>query len=247
MTNQFIIQATYNNAVWCDTIFRAHGWPGEFYPALWLNRHGSLPYYPNAVTLTGSSDLPIQYQQLQELGAGGLPAGWGVKDSFCALDLGSLGFRILFEATWICRAAGGRPNSLVPLHWQPIRTAAKLAAWEAAWRSASGDDPARPRLFPPMLLADPQVVFLAVYQEGRIVAGAILNRTDTVVGLSNLFCTEGEVVAWWANCVVAADTLFPGLALVGYEHGQDLANAQAVGFGELGPLRIWVQQPPVNQ
>lgn len=247
MTNQLIIQATYNNAVWCDTVGRAHGWPGQFQPAIWINRHGSLPYYPNAVTLTGETDLPIQYQQLQELGAGELPPGWAVKDSFCTLDLKSLGFRILFEATWIYRAPGGIPKIPAPLHWQSVRTPAELATWEAAWRSASGDDPTRPRLFPPTLLADPQVVFLAVYQEGRIGAGAILNRTGTVVGLSNLFCAEGEVVEWWANCVVAAATLFPGLALVGYEHGQDLANAQAVGFGGIGPLRIWVQQPPVNK
>jgi hypothetical protein len=33
--------------------------------------------------------------------------------------------------------------------------------------------------------------------------------------------------------------IFPGTALVGYEHGDDLVAMLALGFTTLGPLRIW--------
>ena len=74
-----------------------------------------------------------------------------------------------------------------------------------------------------------------------MVAGAILNRTGVVVGLSNLFIPDGDAAHWWASCVAASQNLFPELPLVGYERGQDLIDAQQCGFEALGPLRIWIK------
>jgi hypothetical protein len=67
----------------------------------------------------------------------------------------------------------------------------------------------------------------------------IANRTDTVVGLSNLFAPSEDSVAFWAGCVATAQATFPGLPLVGYESGVDLACAEAVGFEKLQSLRVW--------
>jgi hypothetical protein len=39
--------------------------------------------------------------------------------------------------------------------------------------------------------------------------------------------------------IAAAVEMFPGLPLVGYEHGRDLAAAKLAGFETIGPLRIW--------
>jgi hypothetical protein len=44
-----------------------------------------------------------------------------------------------------------------------------------------------------------------------------------------------------SSAVTAAASHFPGLPLVGYEHGDDLALALAGGFTALGPLRIWTR------
>ncbi|MGW3950176.1 hypothetical protein ACWEKM_04205 [Streptomyces sp. NPDC004752] len=38
----------------------------------------------------------------------------------------------------------------------------------------------------------------------------------------------------------AVHRLFPGLPVVGYEHGQDLAVAVRHGFQPVAPLRIWL-------
>ena len=99
MLDDRIIRAARNNARWCDAVCRAHGNPGEFHDDLWLNRHRVPRFYPNAGTLAEPSQR--QLELIDELLAARLPSGWAVKDSFCALDLASRGFRVLFGAEWI--------------------------------------------------------------------------------------------------------------------------------------------------
>ena len=245
MIDKRIKQAVYNNAAWCNTVCHAHGCSGEFREDIWVQWRGSLPYYPNAVTLTDECDLTTQCQSIQRLAEARLPEGCGVKDSFCVLDLTPLGFEPLFEATWIYRPAELTlpVEPIQGVHWRRVRETTELRSWEWAWRGGSdeetGEEPAR--LFLPTLLADNQIAFLAAYQAERIIAGAILNRTGAVIGLSNLFIPDGDAAPWWASCVAAAQAFFPGLPLVGYERGQDLVYAQQCGFEALGPLRIWVK------
>jgi len=43
------------------------------------------------------------------------------------------------------------------------------------------------------------------------------------------------------SAVRAVAALRPGLPIVGYEQGKDLAAARAAGFRVLGPLRIWAR------
>src|SRR5207244_420931 len=93
-------QAAHNNAVWCDTVCRAHRNPGEFSPHLWLNRHPVPRFYPNAVTLTGNEGAADQRAAIETLVAENGLTGFGVKDSFYSLDLAPLNFHVLFEATW---------------------------------------------------------------------------------------------------------------------------------------------------
>jgi hypothetical protein len=101
-------------------------------------------------------------------------------------------------------------------------------------------------LFPPALLADPDIAFIAVAIDQQIVAGAIANRTSDVVGLSNVFAPEGAAARFWPGCIAAAIEVFAGLPLVGYESGGELATALALGFEEVGPLRVWVRSDPIG-
>jgi hypothetical protein len=54
-----------------------------------------------------------------------------------------------------------------------------------------------------------------------------------------------DATTFWRECVVAVLDVFPGLPLVGYETGEALAQAEALGFEVIQPLRIWqtVTQP----
>ena len=69
------------------------------------------------------------------------------------------------------------------------------------------------------------------------VAGAVLTDSGDVVGVSNVF---GGASAYDAVTAEAARR-FPGRTLVGWETGDDLADATAAGFRAIGDLRVWVR------
>jgi len=45
----------------------------------------------------------------------------------------------------------------------------------------------------------------------------------------------------WRSAVRAVAALRPGLPVVGYESGEDLAAAREAGGRVLGPLRVWTR------
>jgi hypothetical protein len=238
-------QAARNNARWCDTICRAHSRLGEFLDDLWLCRQETPRFYPNVVTLSRARGSAAQLAYIQELMALEIASDWAVKDSFCSLDLAPLAFRLLFEAAWIWRspALPAPDDSISGVRWASVCDPLDLAAWETAWSGPPADDQstALPRIFLPALLADDTIAVIAAYQGQRIIAGAIVNHTENVVGLSNVFGPADTTAQVWAGCVAAAIAAFPGLPLVGYEGGRDLAVAQVLGFEVLEPLRVWLR------
>jgi hypothetical protein len=238
-----VVQAAHNNAHWCDTVCRAHGTPGEFHEHLWLNRHQVPRFYPNVVTLSALSNDADQLTAIHDLVAAAPLVSFGVKDSFATLDLAPLAFHVLFEARWLWRAAFHPPPARldISLFWTTVREPADLIRWEAAWNGLPAEDPSTlpPRIFLPALLSDPDIRFIAAYADRHIVAGAIANRTGDVVGVSNVFVPEADAARCWAGCLATIIDAFPGLPLVGYERGNALIIAQALGFEEVGPLRVW--------
>ena len=201
-------------------------------------------FYPNAVTLkeTGFSDTQLTY--IKELAEAEIAGRWAVKDSFCVLDLTSLGLRMVAEAEWIYRVASlpiPEPN-IADVNFRRVDSASELAAWEAAWGGKPADEtkPKPPRIFLSSLLSDGNLAFIAARKNQQIVAGAIGNRTGDVVGLSNVFVPTHDAERFWAGCIAGVIEAFPELPLVGYESGDDLNNAQSVGFEVIAPLRIWM-------
>jgi hypothetical protein len=87
------------------------------------------------------------------------------------------------------------------------------------------------------VLADTNVVFISIQGDGEIVGGGILNRGAEVVGVSNLFGSTIDIV--WRSLAAMAGEIFPGLPLVGYDRGYELAAAHQAGFATVGPLRVW--------
>lgn len=241
MSRDRVAAATFNNAAWCEAVCRAHGRPGEFAGALWLNRAEVPRFYPNAVTLTHEGET----RQVEALSALKLPGRWAVKDSFATLDLAPLGFAELFSAQWIHfspeRKAPPNPGGA---RWVQVRDPAALAAWEAAWSGQPGTAGPGPTdaVFRPGLLEDAGVEFLAAYHGDTLVAGAIAYRTEGVVSLSNTFFAEAEAGVLRAELLGQLLATFPGLPVVGYERGDALAAWCALGFEPLGPLRVWLKK-----
>jgi len=234
-----VSDAVRNNAAWCDAVCSAHGCPGELSDSHWRTSAPAPPNYPNLVTLDPA--LAPAMAGVRELVRNRPSASWAVKDSFAVLPLEQLGFRLLFGAEWIVRRAppvaprrrspGGR--------WFRVRSESALSAWESAWGESAG----RARIFLPALLARSEIAFLAALDSGGLItAGVVANRTENAVGLSNLFVRGEEGRSLRAECIEAVADELPRLPLVGYEAGPDLAEAHALGFSSLGPLRVWIQE-----
>lgn len=239
MLDDRIVRAARNNAELCDAVCRAHGNPGEFHENIWLNRKPMPRFYPNAATLAEPSSQ--QLDLIDELIAARLPSGWAVKDSFSMLNLEPRGFRMLFDAEWIY-LPGSRIKNIasarMSARWEMVHNDLALAEWELAWSRSAGDS-SKDRIFLASLLENKDLAVLAGYRYGKIVAGAIANRSDEVVGWSNFFAPAAEMRDRAAESLATIGGVFPGLPIVGYEHGDDLGNAHALGFESLGPLRVW--------
>ncbi|HUZ77447.1 MAG TPA: hypothetical protein VMV93_07700, partial [Chloroflexota bacterium] len=206
MDSTVLESAVRNNAAWCQEMACARGLPGQFETGLWVHPEPMPPFYPNAITLAGSSALH-QHARIAEMVSAGNSLE-AVKDSFCSLDLRPLGFRSLFTADWIARAADDSLNQTQDPKCLRLLTEKELRRWELAWgQTPPGCEP----IFPAALLANTDIAILALFDGDDIVAGCIANKADGVVGWSNLFGSRPDV------CLAATTKAFPGLPVVGYE------------------------------
>ncbi|MGW4769813.1 hypothetical protein ACWEO2_17425 [Nocardia sp. NPDC004278] len=162
--------------------------------------------------------------------------GASVKDSFGCLDLSDAGFGVLFEAQWMYRPAD-RPLPTSPKQvWTPVNDHDELAVWATAWdRNQLADS-----VFRPELLVEDSVSVLGRWNGDRVVAGAVVHRSETMAGLSNMFYSGIAAQDAWAECLTTVARLWPGRSIVGYERGQDLAAAVRNGCSSIGALRVWL-------
>lgn len=196
-------------------------------PSLWVALERSPELYPDAVTL-----LPgIAAEQVLAAVQDG--PGCSVKDSFATLDLGRRGFDQLFEAQWILHepATPGPKSALI---WSGVETREELGEWVQAADLAG--------TIRSELLLESSVRILAAHGPDGLIAGAVANRTGSVVGISNVFTTAVAIDEVWGGMADAVATAFPTLSLVGYERGEQLQAALACGFTAIGPLRMWVRR-----
>ena len=166
--------------------------------------------------------------------------GCSIKDSFASVDLSAFGFEVLFDAAWTVRRAAPVPGPARAdgPHWDVVRDAEGFAAWEQAWRGDDGPSD----VLRPDLLEDDRVLVLAARAGAHVVAGAVLNRSAEVVGVSNFFADEGRRDSAWAGCLACIGALMPGTVLVGYERDEVRRHHADVDAVEtVGPLRVWMR------
>lgn len=223
--------AARNNAEWCAAVCRSHGIPSVFGVLAWHSADRAPVYYPDAVTLRPDATSADVLARIDT------SVGCSVKDSFGALDLAAHGFAELFAAQWIQRR-GGLRVSATSLSARPVASAAELRDWQSAWHGGDG----APDVFRPGLLGDPSVRVLGLRRGAATVGGVVLNRGGGLVGMSNLFAVEDtDIGSVWSTAIAAAGECFPGLPVVGYAHGDALAQGLASGFRAVGSLRVWVR------
>jgi hypothetical protein len=234
MTDPDLVRyAALNNAEWCDCVCAAHGVPGRFLDGMWVNPNRVPQYYPNAVTLEPSNHTGDIIAIIADA-VGSKQAAWSVKDSFRDLDFSATGLVELFDAEWIVAPDVPRAEGLDDVQWSTLGTPADLSDWEAAW-----SDGGPMEIFKPSLLSNREIRFIAGRCDGKIVAGAVASRSRAVAGMSNVFTPPVDAPYYWSACVAAVRAAFPGLLVVDYERGKNLALAKEVGFRSIGPLRVW--------
>jgi hypothetical protein len=164
--------------------------------------------------------------------------GCSIKDSFASMDLTTSGFNVLLDAQWIVRTPKATRPITTDRIWTVVRDQESFAAWEDAWRVEQG----QPEVLSADLLRDPSVTVLGMGIENDTAAGAILCRSGAMVGISNFFTNDRTASIDWQGCLALAASLFPGMAIVGYESGDALRAATKHGFDAVGPLRVWVRE-----
>jgi hypothetical protein len=224
--------AARNNAEWCDAFCRTYGIAGRFRANSWSSPVRTPPHYPDAVTLLPEAEVA------QLLSGIDTSEGCSVKDSFADLDLTAAGFRPLFRAEWLHRASGnGRGVSC--RRWSTVTNEQQLGEWESTWAGS----PEASGFFRPAVLVDEAIAVLARYDDGRIVAGAVANRSATVIGLSNVFDAAGNLESAWLGGAAAAKALWGQMPVVGYDSGASLDAAHQAGFDSIGELVVWLKAP----
>jgi hypothetical protein len=129
------------------------------------------------------------------------------------------------------------PTPRIDGDWRLVAAAEELEAWEDAWREHGS--PAERRVFLPALLTDPSVHLFAAFRGDRIAAGFAANKSEGVLGLSNVFGLPQDDEPF-AAVLTRANDIAPGLPMVGFEQGADLTRALRSGFRSVGLLRVWV-------
>ena len=106
----------------------------------------------------------------------------------------------------------------------------------------SGATPSAGPFFRSELLGEARIRILSCSDGRRLRAGAVANRSRSVIGLSNVFDLEGDLESAWSGAASAARAEWGGMPVVGYAQGESLDAAHRAGFETIGGLAVWVDE-----
>ncbi len=242
MATASALLAARNNAAWCDAVCRASGGTTELAHGLWRNASPSPPYFPNVITVDCSVESSAVEKALRSFSAGSPQVG--VKDSFCKLDLSSIGFTKAFEASWIWRDPVSTDAVPTRLAWSKIDSVANLQAWEREWWPEDHSAAPSPEIFLPTLLDHESIAFFAAYEGSVMVVGAAITETEGAVGLTCTFYRGPHPEQQRRELLSVVASQYPGRAILGYQSGYELTDMRELGFREVGPLCVWLGAAP---
>ena len=220
-----VLAAAENHATWCDRVCRSRGVATAMQNDHWAALERPPAPLPDVVTLVPDADAGAVLERAQD------GPGCSVTDSFARLDLAPLGFEEIAGAQWIHRPPA-LPTTTAAAIWSLVETEEELAAWALA----SG----REATFGPELLRDDSVRVLAAHGRLGVRAGAVVSRSDSVVGVIDVFTTKAmDDVEAWATLPTAIAGFFVMVPLVGWVGPEQRDAALVYGFVETGPLRVW--------
>jgi len=223
-------------------ITKGHGKSGHFESGLWCNTNQVPLFYPNIITLDQKIG-EAQKDIIDTITRINPKDNWAIKDSYAKLELEEDGFFELFESQWFYRSPeldlpkiSAEKRQIVK-----IETETDLLLWEKAWSKHQPITPVEASIFPKSLLSKPDVVILASIQGDEFISGLIANKTDDVIGISNLF---GLSLFEHEKMVPLLGVIWESLgrkSFVGYESSEDIERAVEWGFEAIGALKVWMK------
>ncbi|HLO98382.1 MAG TPA: hypothetical protein VK171_07300 [Fimbriimonas sp.] len=174
-----------------------------------------------------------------------LEPGWGVyvmnlrpagfKDAFHEIEAADHGYNLLFTSSWIWLES---PQVTEPqLTWKEATNYTEQAEWQDRWWGVHATE--RTTIYPASMVENSDFRFLTAFDHDQPLGCAMLNRSDSVIGISNLFAFQGSDLSLWRDIAGVAARRFPGMPLCGYERDDSLGNARSSGFEAIGQLRVW--------
>lgn len=228
MNNKWLTEAISNNADWCTAVATSFDIPIHRDESIWASEHPMPPFYPNIITLKSGSCVDDAIDSISAK----LPSGWGIKDSYCELNLENKGFSCAFRSNWYCRLPG---NNDVTGHLNPkyqlkkVKSHSELNQWIAAWGESD-------EVFNTSLLNNKSVEFVYLKHNNEIVSGLAINISGDSVGISNTFGSPDALV----HCVALVSEMYPAKGIVGYGDKAEFEILSKIGFQEIGELQVWL-------
>ena len=238
MTASSLLNRTIQNyAKWCEWSAKAYGFISECSEHCW-STGGDMPQiYPNANTLQPHMALNSIKSLLDKREDKTI----AVHDSFHDLDLQSLGFQVLFEAEWLTFSNlmfTHKPGIII----DKVQSKEQLQTFTEACCDAFGTShllELNPNgLYPESLLNNPDIRFYMAWEEDEIIGGMVLHRSHGVVGLSNLFCDDKQVLE---ALLLTSQHFIQEFPIVTYSHDEELSLLLNSGCQLIGPLRVWLK------
>lgn len=233
--------AIYNNNALYDEIFANCGIIFQRTESVCYCPEQTPVYYSNLVTLTADWKPDEIFEKIDEKFEKESWLKWSIKDSFAVLDLAKYGFSRLFDAQWIYLEA----EKFTPLRQSKrlrfaiIDNESELAAWRIAWDT---DEKIGKEIFSPKLLSNPKVYFLAGYRDGEIFCGCLVNKSDSVLGISNFFAPDNQIYCW-SEIIRFIFSSIEKRDIVGYERNVRARELEkTLNFERVGSLIVWLKQ-----
>lgn len=215
--------AVLNNIIWCGIVCDLHGLTQTSSERVWGLLSKAPELYPDIITSSShaTSEEVNNFIGHREI--------FSIKDSFANLNIAPYGFKVLFEAKWICHSPVADVD-YVQTEWTVVSSEKDLAKWTFA----SGLQ----KVIKAKLL-DQKDVKIFMHEVNGELSGFIANLSTNAVGISNVFSNSNKII--WSDIVPIVSTYFPGIPMVGYENGDDLTSALLSGWTTIGPLRVWIK------
>jgi len=216
-----------NNVALCQCVADAHKIPTISKNGVWMAPHRMPPYYPNLITTEPNSDVMEHIELLCQR----LEPGWGLKDSYANLDLGSNACRLAMTGNWFgastCAIQNKPPDRLCSA--TIVQRESDFRRWIRAWDSGMDG-----KVFPAHAYKDENLQFVLVESEEQIVGGLLLNRSGNGIGMSNWFGDLNSVV-WAMTEAVISDQW-----IVGYTDSEEIVRLTGYGFEQLQAMKVWI-------